>query len=173
MSRTNEAKHIKSHKTCKCKCRLDTSVCDNKQRWNNDKFRCECKELIDKGMCDEGSIWNPSNCECECDKLCNVWEYSDYKNCKCRKRLINKVVKECSENIDENWMIYNSTLNAIQLNDYSWTVHIVLLVIFFIMSISISSVFIHFHFYLKRRYTETTIYWMQLHWRYKLEMLKK
>ena len=173
MSRTNEAKHIKSHKTCKCKCRLDTSVCDNKQRWNNDKFRCECKELIDKGMCDEGSIWNPSNCKCECDKLCNVWEYSDYKNCKCRKRLINKVVKECSENIDENWMIYNSTLNAIQLNDYSWTVHIVLLVIFFIMSISISSVFIHFHFYLKRRYTETTIYWMQFHWRYKLEMLKK
>ena len=29
------------------KCRLDASVCNNKQRWNDDKCRCECKELID------------------------------------------------------------------------------------------------------------------------------
>ena len=56
------------HETCKCKCRLDASVCKNKQRWNNDKYRCECKELIDKGAWDKGFIWNPSNCECECDK---------------------------------------------------------------------------------------------------------
>ena len=45
---------------CKCKCRLDASVCNNKQRWNDDKCRCECKELIDKGVFDKGSIWNPS-----------------------------------------------------------------------------------------------------------------
>ena len=32
MSRTNETKHIMGHETCKCKCRLDTSVCNNKQR---------------------------------------------------------------------------------------------------------------------------------------------
>ena len=32
MSRTNETKHIKWHETCKCKCRLDASVCNNKQR---------------------------------------------------------------------------------------------------------------------------------------------
>ena len=37
MSRTNEARHIEWHKTCKCKCRLDASVCNNKQRWNDDK----------------------------------------------------------------------------------------------------------------------------------------
>ena len=49
MSRTNETRHIELHETFKCKCRLDDSVCSNKQRWNNDKFRCECKELIDKG----------------------------------------------------------------------------------------------------------------------------
>ena len=30
MSRTNETRHIKWHKTCKCKCRLDASVCNNK-----------------------------------------------------------------------------------------------------------------------------------------------
>ena len=48
MSRTNETRHIEWHETCKCKCRLDASVCNNKQRWNEDKCRCECKELIDK-----------------------------------------------------------------------------------------------------------------------------
>ena len=52
MSRINEARHIEWRKTCKCKCRLDASVCKNKQRWNEDKCRCECKELIDKGICD-------------------------------------------------------------------------------------------------------------------------
>ena len=49
-SRTNETRHIKWHETCKCKCRLDASACNNKQRWNDDKCRCEYKELIDKGV---------------------------------------------------------------------------------------------------------------------------
>ena len=43
MSRTNETRHIKWHETCKCICRLDAIVCNNKQRCNNDKCRCECK----------------------------------------------------------------------------------------------------------------------------------
>ena len=54
MSRTKKTWHIKWHETCKCKCRLDLSVCKNKKRWNDDKCRCECKELIDKGVCDKG-----------------------------------------------------------------------------------------------------------------------
>ena len=48
MSRTNETRHIKWHETCTFKCRLDASVCNNKQHWNNDKCSCECKELINK-----------------------------------------------------------------------------------------------------------------------------
>ena len=91
ISRINETRHKESHKTCTCKCRLDMSVCNNKQRWNEDKCRCECKELIDKGMCDKGFIWNPRNCECECDKSCDIGEYLDYKNCKRRKRIIDKL----------------------------------------------------------------------------------
>ena len=42
MSRTNETRHIEWHKICKCKCRVDASVFNNKQRWNKDKSRCEC-----------------------------------------------------------------------------------------------------------------------------------
>ena len=46
-------------------------------------------------------IWNPSNCECECDKSCDIGEYLDYSNCKCRKRMIDKLVEECTDNINE------------------------------------------------------------------------
>ena len=28
-------------------------------------------------------------------------EYLDYENCKCRKKLVDKLVAECTENIDE------------------------------------------------------------------------
>ena len=105
MSRTNETRHIKWHETCKCKCRLDASVCNNKQRWNNDKCQCECKELNDKCICNKGFIWNPSNCKCECDKLCDFGEYLEYENCKCRKRLVDKLIEECNENIEETSLI--------------------------------------------------------------------
>ena len=58
MSRTNETKKIKWHEICKCECRLDAIVCNNKQRWNNDICRCKYKELIDKGVCNKGYGWN-------------------------------------------------------------------------------------------------------------------
>ena len=61
MSRTNETRQIKWHKTYKCKCRLDASICNNKERWNDEKCRCECKELIDKRVWGKEFIWNPSN----------------------------------------------------------------------------------------------------------------
>ena len=93
MSRTNETRHIKWHEACKCKCRLDASACNNKQRWNEDKCMCECKEFIHKGLCNKGFIWNPSNCECECDESCDIGEYLDYENFKCRKKLVDKLMK--------------------------------------------------------------------------------
>ena len=135
MSRTNETRHIKWHKTCKCKCRLDASICNSNQRWNDDKCRCECKELIDKGMCDKRFIWNPSNCECECDKSCDIGEYLDYKNYKYKKRLIDRLLEECSENIDRNEMLYNETLDIISSSDNNKTynfgiVYIVLFSVF-------------------------------------------
>ena len=101
MSRTNKTRSIKWHEKCKCICGLDKIICNNKQRWNENKCRCECKNLIDKGVCNKGYIWNPSNRECECDKSCNIGEYLDYKNCKCRKKLTDKLIDECTESIEE------------------------------------------------------------------------
>ena len=36
VSGTNETRRIEWHETCKCKCRFNSSVCNNKQRWNGD-----------------------------------------------------------------------------------------------------------------------------------------
>ena len=62
MSRIDETRYIKWHETCKSECRLDKSICNNKQLWNDDNYPCESKELLDKGICDKGYAWNPSNC---------------------------------------------------------------------------------------------------------------
>ena len=35
MSRTNETRYIEWHEACKCKCRLDASVSNTKERWND------------------------------------------------------------------------------------------------------------------------------------------
>ena len=105
MSRTNETKFIEWHESCKCICRLNAIVCNNKQRWNENKCSCECKEFVDKRVCDKGFIWNPSNCECECDKNCDIGEYLDYENCKCRKNLIDPLIEECTENINETKLV--------------------------------------------------------------------
>ena len=78
-------------------------ICNNKQRCNKDKCRCECKELIDKGVCDKEFIWNPN--KCECNKSCNISEYLDYSNCKCRKKLVDPLVEECTENIEETKLL--------------------------------------------------------------------
>ena len=119
--------------------------CNNRQRWNEDKCRCECKELIDNGICDKGFIWNPRNCECECDKSCDIVEYLDYKNCKCRHSIIDKFVEEYTKIVDEN-KIYNETLNTISSNDslsdcVSCTPYIVIFAVFLVTSLIIGSVF--------------------------------
>ena len=69
-------------------------------------------------MCDKESIWNLSNCDCECDKSCDVGEYLDYKNSKCKNKLVDKLVEDCIENIDGNKMLHNETLDMIPLNLY-------------------------------------------------------
>ena len=153
---------IKWHETCKCEYRLNASVCNNKQRWNDDKW-CECKELIDKGVCDKGYIWNPSNCECEYKKSCDLGEYLEYQNFKCRKKLVDKLVKECTENIDE----VKIAIENEHKNKYSsCLLHIVLFSIIFKTKVGVATYFVYFHWYFKKDVpgiefgtrTQTTVY---------------
>ena len=121
--------------------RLVASVCNNKQSWNDDKCRCECKELSDKGICDKGYAWNPSNCECECDKSCDVGEYLDYENCKCRKRLVDKLVEECNEIVEEVKIVSENKNKC-----SSCILHIVLFLIFFTINVRIATYFVYYEY---------------------------
>ena len=151
MTRINEARQIIWHESCKCICRLTSAVCNIRQTWNKDKCRCECKEdSINKLVCDKGYIWNPSTCSCECGKLCDIGQYLDYKNCICRKSIVDKLVDECINVVDED-IRHNKTL-SIHPNDCpSRTPYIVLFVIFLSISLAGASIFSCYWRYKKER----------------------
>ena len=98
----NDTRNVLWHESCKCVCRLNSSVCNSKQIWNSDTCRCDCNE--DFGgiiSCDKRYTWNPSTCECQCDMWCKSDQYLDHKNCVFKNKLIGTVIEECSGAIDE------------------------------------------------------------------------
>ena len=146
MSRTNETRFIKWHEKSKYKCRLDAIARNNKQRWNKNKCRCECKELIDKGVCDKRFIWNSNNFECACDKNCDFSEYLDYENGICRKRIVDKLIDECTETIEEVKLAKITLVENENENKYScWTVYIVLMIVIFTIFIGVTIYFVYYN----------------------------
>ena len=123
--------------------------------------------MVDKGICNKGFIWNPSNCECECDKSCDIGKYLDYSNCKCRKKLVEKLVEECIKDIEETRLVEKISAENEHKNGCSSCIpYIVLFSIFFTIIIGIAIYFRYFYWYLKKddahamldTRTETTIY---------------
>ena len=86
----NETRNVLRHESCKCVCKLNSLVCNNKQIWNDDTCRCDCNEDF-AGIinCAKGYTWNPSTCECQCDMWCKQDQYLDHKNCVCKNKLKN------------------------------------------------------------------------------------
>ena len=74
----NETRNVLWHESCKCVCRLNSSVCNSKQIWNSDTCKCDCNEDF-AGIinCDKGYTWNPSTCECQCNMWCKPGQYLD------------------------------------------------------------------------------------------------
>ena len=103
----NETRNVLWHESCKCVCRLNSSVCNSKQIWNSDTCKCDCNEDF-AGIinCIKGYTWNPSTCACECDMWCKPGQYLDHKNCVCKNELIGRVIAECTSVINET-MINN------------------------------------------------------------------
>ena len=148
-------RHIEWHERCKFKCRLDASVCNYKQRWDKDKFRCESKELIDKVVCDKRFIWNPSNYKCKCDKLCDIGEYLHYENCKCKKKLVDKLVKECTETNNEVKLAKITLLeNEINYKCSSCTLYIVLFSMVFAINVGIGTYFVYYKYVNRNKKTD-------------------
>ena len=103
----NETCNVLWHESCKCVCKLNSSVCNNKQIWNSNTCRCDCNEDF-AGIinCAKRYTWNPSTCECQCDMWCKPGQYLDRKNCICNNKLIGRLIEECTSVINET-MINN------------------------------------------------------------------
>ena len=120
----NETRNVLWHESCKCICKLNSTVCNNKQIWNGDTCRCDCNEDFASVVgCDKGYTWNPSTCKCQCDMWCKPGQYLDHKNCICKNNLIGRLIEECTSVINET-MINNKDSGN---NNTLWNVFIGLL----------------------------------------------
>ena len=100
--------------------------------------------------------------------ICDIGKYLEYENCKCKKRLIDKLVDECNETVEE----VKPAITTLAENENSYkcsscTVYTVLFWIFFTISIGGTVAgLVYFYWYLKKysshadfnTYKETTIY---------------
>ena len=101
----NETRSVLWHESCKCVCKLNSSVCNNKQIWNSDACRCDCnQDFASLINCTKGYTWNPSICECQCDMWCKPGQYLDHKNCVCKNKLVGRIIGECTSVINETMM---------------------------------------------------------------------
>ena len=91
-------------------------------------------------------IWNPSNCECECDKSCDVGEYLDDGNYNYRKKLVEKLVEECTENIDGLKIAGTPLFERRNESKSSCTIYVVLIAIVFTISLGICTYFIYYKY---------------------------
>ena len=140
LARINKTRKVVWHETCKCACRLTSTVCNDRQEWNENKCRCECKEdLVSKLACDNGYMWNPSTCSCECDRYCETGQYLEYKNCVCRKKIIDDLIEQCTSIVDIE--IKNNTLSK---KNHESSIYFILFIVSLVLFFSFLVGFIYY-----------------------------
>ena len=160
LMRLNETRNVLWHESCKCLCKLNSSVCNNKQIWNSGTCRCDCNEDF-AGIinCTKGYTWNSNICECQCDIWCKPREYLDHKNCICKNKLIGRIIEKCTSIINET-MINNK--DNIDNDNTIWNVFIGLFSVVILIGIMCLCVIIFKYIkskkLFKNKYTENTIY---------------
>ena len=112
LMRLNETRNVLWHESCKCVCRLNSSVCNNKQIWNSDTCSCDCNE------------------DFECDMWCKPGQYLDYKKCVCKNKLIGKIISECTSFINESMMN-----NKMSITNDDNDIYFILFIIFSILCV--------------------------------------
>ena len=94
--RLNKAKNFVKHLLRNCKCHFNTTTCNSKQKWDNEKCKCECKKYC---MCKKRS-WNLSTCTCEISMyLKSIVHDSVIKRSKFDELCINNVTKIMPTNV--------------------------------------------------------------------------
>ena len=159
LMRLNETRNVLWHESCKCVCKLNSSVCNKKLIWNSDTCRCDCNEDF-AGIinCTKGYMWNPSICKCQCDKWCKLGQYLDHKTCVCKNKLVGRLTGECTSIINET-MINNK--DNIDNDNTIWNVFIGLFSVVILIVICLRVIIfkcIKSKKLFKNKYTENTIY---------------
>ena len=89
--------------------------------------------------CDKGYMWNPSTCSCECDRYCETGQYLDYKNCVCRKKIIDDLIEQCTSIVDmdikKNTLSKKSDESSSNIYFLLFIVSLVLFILFFVVFI--------------------------------------
>ena len=142
LMRLNETRNVLWHESCKCVCRLNSSVCNSKHIWNSDTCRCDCNEDF-AGIinCTKGYTWNPSTCECQCNMWCKTGQYLDHKNCICKNKLVGRLTEECTSVINETMM---NNRDNIDNDNTVWKIFIGLLSVVIFIVVVCFCVFIYF-----------------------------
>ena len=156
LMRLNETRNVLWHGSCRCVCKLNSSVCNIKQIRNSDTCRCDCNEDF-AGIinCTKGYTWNPSTCECQCDTWCKPGQYLDHKNCVCKNKLVGRLISECTSIINETMMNNNNYDND---NDYNAITYVFIGLFSLLLLVVIwFCVFAYFKWF-KSKYTNNTIY---------------
>ena len=153
LMRLNETRSVLWHESCKCICKLNSSVCNNKQIWNSDTCKCDCNEDFASIInCAKGYMWNLSTCESQCDIWCKLGQYLDHKSCICKNKLIGRLTEECTSVVNET-MINNK--DNIDNDNTICNVFIGLFSVHLIVGIVCFCVFAYFRWFKsKNKYTD-------------------
>ena len=82
----------------------------------------------------------------KCDKACDIGEYLDHENCKCRKKVVDKLVDECTETVEEVKLAKITLAENESWNKYSsCTVYIVLMIVVFIFFTRITTYLVYYN----------------------------
>ena len=73
----------------------------------------------------------------------DIGEYLDYSNCTCKKKLFEKLIEECTKNIDEISLVKKKTLDKNE-NEDKYRSYVIYKVLFFIFVIIIIVIGIYF-----------------------------
>ena len=79
--------------------------------------------------------------------MCDIDEYLGYENCKCRKKLVDKLAGECTET-DDKVKLAKITLaeNENKHKSSSCTLYIVLFSIIFTINVGIGTCFVYYKY---------------------------
>ena len=137
----NETRNVLWHESCKCVCKLNSSVCNNKQIWNSNTCRCDCNEDFTGIInCAEGYTWNPSTCEFQCDMWYKPGQYLDLKNCVCKIKLVVRLIEECTSVINETMINIKDSGN----NNTLWNAFLGLFSVVILIRVICFFLFIYF-----------------------------